>query len=97
MGSIPTQRTKGIFMNYNFDLAVSATISSKVAEDMVRRIVEDQTGKKVSSVEVRLRKVTKGVGTSELTETVFDGYHVYFQNEPVKKPSDSRFKPAVYD
>ena len=84
-------------MNYNFDLAVSATISSKVAEEMVRRIAEEQTGKKVSSVEVRLRRVSKGVGTSELTETVFDGYHVYFHNEPGTKPSDRGFKPAVYD
>lgn len=84
-------------MNYNFDLAVSATISAKVTEDMVRRIVEEQTGKKVASVEVRLRRVSKGVGPAETQETVFDGYHVFFQNEPGKKPSDRGFKPAVYD
>ncbi len=84
-------------MNYNFDLAVSATISAKVTEDMVRRIVEEQTGKKVSSVEVRLRRVSKGVGSTEISETVFDGYHVFFQNEPGIKPSDRGFKPAIYD
>ena len=77
-------------MNYNFDLAVSATISAKVAEEMIKRIVEEQTGKKVASVEVRLQK------ESNPGETVFDGYRVFFHNEPVIKKSDRGFVPAKY-
>lgn len=37
-------------MNYNFDFAVSATISQKIVEEMVKKIVEEQTGRKVKSI-----------------------------------------------
>ncbi len=87
-------------MTYNFNLAVSATISSKVAEEMITKIVEEQTGKKVASIETKLRKVTKGIGPSESTETIFDGFHVFFQNEPVTKKEtklDNGFKVTSYE
>jgi len=88
-------------MPYNFDLAVSARISSSVAEDMIRKIVEEQTGKTVATVETKLRKVTKGIGPSESTETVFDGFHVFFEAERVETPTASKtpkpgFVPATY-
>jgi hypothetical protein len=35
---------------YNIDFAMSATLSAKVVEEMVRKVVEEQTGKKVASV-----------------------------------------------
>jgi len=87
-------------MPYNFDLAVSATITSKVAEEMITRIVEEQTGKKVASVETKLRKVSKGIGPSENVETVFDGFHVLFKTEPGTKTStnqDNGFKLTTYE
>ncbi len=87
-------------MTYNFNLAVSATISSKVAEEMITKIVEEQTGKKVASIETKLRKVTKGIGPSESSETIFDGFHVFFQNEPVAKKEtklDNGFKVTSYE
>ncbi len=87
-------------MTYNFNLAVSATISSKVAEEMITKIVEEQTGKKVASIETKLRKVTKGIGPSESTETIFDGFQVFFQNEPVTKKEtklDNGFKVTSYE
>jgi hypothetical protein len=76
---------------YNFDLAISATVSKTVAEEMIQKIVEQQTGKKVSSIEVRLRQITKGIGPSESTETVFDGFHIFF-NEEKSRPKESSDK-----
>jgi len=64
-------------MSYNFDLAVSATISAKVAAEMVKKVVEEQTEKKVASIETKFKTITMG---SEVTE-VFDGYIVYFVEE----------------
>lgn len=66
---------------YNFEFAVSAQISTKVVEEMVRKVVEDQTGKKVKKVDVKMGRISKGFGPSESIETVFEGYTVYFENE----------------
>ena len=66
---------------YNFEFAVSAQISAKVVEEMVRKVVEDQTGKKVKKVDVKMGRISKGFGPSESIETVFEGYTVYFENE----------------
>lgn len=66
---------------YKFDFAVSASVSAKVVEEMVRQVVEEQTGKKVTKVDMRVRTVSRGIGPSESTETVFDGCTVYFENE----------------
>lgn len=64
---------------YNFDFAVSATISEQVVKEMITRVVEEQTGKKVSKIEMNMRTVTKGWQRDEYTETVFDGVTVYFE------------------
>jgi hypothetical protein len=66
---------------YNFEFAVSAKISPKVVEEMIKRVVEDQTSKKVARIEMNMRSVTKGSQRDEYTETVFDGVTVYFENE----------------
>lgn len=68
-------------MSYNFDFAVSAKVSSKVVEEMIKKIVEEQTGKKVASIEFNVRSVTKGWQRDEYTETVFDGVTVYFEGQ----------------
>jgi hypothetical protein len=88
-------------MPYNFDLAVSARISSSVAEEMIRKIVEEQTGKTVATVETKMPQVTKGIGPSESTETVFDGFHVFFEAERgeksvARKNPSSGFVPTTY-
>ena len=64
---------------YNFDFAVSAKITPKVVEEMIKKVVEEQTGKKVASIEFSMRSVTKGWQRDEYTETVFDGVTVYFE------------------
>lgn len=67
--------------NYNFDFAVSAKISPKVVEEMIKKVVEEQTGKTVKSIKLEMRSVTKGSQRDEYTETVFDGATVFFENE----------------
>jgi hypothetical protein len=83
-------------MPYNFEFAVSAQISAKVAEDMIRKVVEEQTGKKVASLEMKFRTVTKGMGPSESTERVFDGCSVFFANEKTTSSPDRGFKAETY-
>lgn len=85
---------------YNFDFAVSAKISPQVVQEMLKKVVEEQTGKKVTSIKLEMRSVSKGVMRDEYTETVFDGATVIFENEPAQKnqasgfvQTDGRFDP----
>ena len=66
---------------YNFDFAVSAKISAKVVEEMITKVVEEQTGKKVARIEINMKNVTKGYQRDEYTETVFEGVTVYFEGQ----------------
>lgn len=84
-------------MPYNFEFAVSAQISAKVVEEMVRKVVEEQTGKKVTNIEMKFRNITKGIGPSESTERVFDGCTVYFVNEKTEQKIDTRFVKETYE
>ena len=68
-------------MPYNFDIDVSANISPKVAEEMIRKVIEEQTGKKVASIQFQLRKVTKGFSMNGYEDTFFDGIKVFFVAE----------------
>ena len=85
-------------MSYNFEFAVSAQISTKVAIEMITKVVEEQTGKKVASVDPKVRAVSKGIGPSEFTENIFDGFTVHFQNEKTAQSTTSNreFKPDKY-
>jgi len=71
---------------YNFDFAVSAKISEKVVVEMITRVVEEQTGKKVSKVEINMKSVTKGWQRDEYTETVFEGVTVHFKDNQNELP-----------
>ena len=66
---------------YNIDFAMSAQISAKVVEEMIRDTVERQTGKKVSSVKINTQTITRGHGMAEHDVTEFDGVTVYFVQE----------------
>ena len=86
-------------MSYNFDLAVSANISEKVVKEMITAIVEEQTGKKVATIDMKFRTVTKGIGPGETDEKVFDGCSVQFANEQTSAPTSKanlKFKKDVY-
>ena len=87
-------------MSYNFEFSVSAQISERVVKEMITRVVEEQTGKKVANLEMKFRNVTKGIGPNESTERVFDGCTVVFINEKslsrANTDIDRTFKPETY-
>lgn len=66
---------------YKFDLNMSAKISAKTVTEMVKQITEEQTGRKVTNVEINygIREIG-GYGREE-SETVFDGVTVHFQKD----------------
>lgn len=68
-------------MPYDFKYAMSATVSPQVVEEMITRIVEEQTGKKVKSIKIELRTKPTGFGMTETIEPVFNGYTVNFEAE----------------
>lgn len=65
-------------MKYNFEFAVSAKISGPVVKEMITKVVEEQTGRKVDRVDLEMKTVSKGTYRDEYTETVFEGATVYF-------------------
>lgn len=66
---------------YNFNLAVSAKIDTKTVEDMIKAVVEEQTGRKVSSVEINVKIQSQGFQRDEYKVAVFEGVTVNFQTE----------------
>lgn len=66
---------------YNFNLAVSAKINAKTVEDMIKAVVEEQTGRKVSSVEINVKIQSQGFQRDEYKVAVFEGVTVNFQTE----------------
>ncbi len=67
-------------MAYNFDFAVSATVSAKVVEEMVKKVVEDQTGRKVKKITFKTKNVSSGYQRDDYSTTVFDGCTVDFDD-----------------
>ena len=83
---------------YNFDFAISAKISPKVVEEMIKKVVEEQTGKKVASIKLEVKNVLKGHQMNEYNETVFEGATVYFENEKLtSKPGNKVFTQDSFD
>lgn len=82
---------------YNFDFAVSAKIGPKVVEEMIKSVVEHQTGKKVKSIKLEMRSVTRGNQRDEYTETVFDGATVFFENEQSSTSGSRVFTQDSYN
>jgi hypothetical protein len=65
---------------YKFDLNMSAKISAKTVTEMVKQLTEEQTGRKVSNVEINYGICELGYAREE-SETVFDGVTVHFQKD----------------
>ncbi len=88
-------------MAYSFELSVSARITAKTTEDIIRAIVEEQTGKKVASIEPKLGQEQRGMGPNATVGTVFDGYQINFVSEkPTKERSTKsgpQFKEDKYE
>lgn len=66
---------------YKIDFAISATVSASVVKEMVRKVVEEQTGRTVTNIDMKVGTVSRGFGPSETTEHVFEGCTVYFAPE----------------
>ena len=77
-------------MSYNFELAVSTSVDAQSVEEMIKGIIEAQTGRKIASMSCRYEGTT------------FNGYDVHFENEVTssekKKVSftDKAFKPFIW-
>ena len=75
-------------MPYNFKIAMNATISPAVAEEMIRAAVENQTGKKITKVEI------------QMDDGKFAGYAVNFDEAVAKHviagSTDRTFVPDTY-
>lgn len=74
-------------MAYDFNLEVTTSISRSLAEQIIRQAIEDQTGKKVKTIEPRLVRSGKG-GNAETYDSVFDGFAVTFEPERPAGPSN---------
>jgi hypothetical protein len=87
-------------MAYNFELSISARVSPKTVEEIVKTVVEDQTGRKVETIEAKSARVSRGMGPSATTEDEFNGYYITFVAEkPVKEKSkqEPQFKEDNYE
>jgi hypothetical protein len=87
-------------MAYNFELSISARVSPKTVEEIVKAVVEEQTGRKVDTIEAKSARVSRGMGPGATTEDEFNGYYITFVAEkPVKEKSKQEplFKEDKYE
>jgi hypothetical protein len=87
-------------MTHNFELTVSASLSGKLTEDIVRSVVEEQTGKKVASLTPKIRSEQRGMSVGASSTQVFDGYDIKFIPERVAKSNQTtkpQFKEDKYE
>ena len=78
---------------YNIDFAMSATLSSNVVEEMVRKVVEEQTGKKVASVTFKHRDISDD--RERFSVAGFDGCVVTFATDKIKTEYSSIYAPGT--
>lgn len=77
-------------MSYNFELALSTMVTSSVAEEMIKHVIEHQTGKQIARIDCRY------------DGTKFDGFDIVFASEtysktPTTNKVDKTFKPMEWD
>jgi hypothetical protein len=78
-------------MNYNIDFAISADITPEIITNMIWKVVEEQTGRKVDKVEFKTSWVSDPIDPMDrYSREVFNGCHVTFKSEPVYPPHDGR-------
>jgi hypothetical protein len=76
---------------------VSARLTAKITEDIIRTIVEEQTGRKVASIEPKLGQEQRGAGPNAIVATVFDGYQINFVSEKTTKSKTSKSGPQFVE
>ena len=82
--------------NYKIDMTVTANIDATTVEQMVRDIVESDTGRKIASLTMRVRSRTDG----QVMTQVFDGVNITFDGDKsVEQKTDNRppFRVDTYN
>lgn len=77
-----------IHKNYDFEIAMGATISDSIVKEMVVSMVEKQVGKKIKSIDMLYN------------ENKFAGYNVTFYNDGIRPQSftpSKEFIPQNWD
>lgn len=69
---------------YNLDFAVSAKISDSTVKEMIRKVVEEQTGRKVATITFETRDESGSF--DRYSRTVFAGCTVMFVTETSQHP-----------
>ena len=80
---------------YNIDFAMSATLSAKVVEEMVRKVVEEQTGKKVDSIVFTIKSRSMGDQRDSWTDNVLDSCVVTFVADKAKTGYAGIYPPGT--
>ena len=62
-----------------YNIMTSATISADIVKEMIKAAVEEETGKRVSRVEINIKTEWRGYGYGEYQDHVFDGVTVHFE------------------
>ncbi len=70
-------------MKYNFGFETSAKVSSEVLKEMIKTMVEEQTGNKVKDINFNISKKTIGYGTNESDAMVFEGATISFETNSI--------------
>lgn len=87
-------------MAYNFELSITATVTGKIAEDIVRAVVEEQTGRKIQSIEPKYVMASRGFGPDVDRVQEFNGYTITFMPEKATskvKSTKPEFKEDKYE
>ena len=67
--------------DYNIDISVTGTIDAQVAEQIIRDVIEGETGRKIKSLTMRVRSKTSGaLGGGAITHE-FDGVTIHFDGD----------------
>jgi hypothetical protein len=75
--------------NYTIDVNVSGNVSAETVEQIVKDIIENETGRKIKSLTMRVRSKTDG----QIITQVFDGATINFEND--EKILDKTLKKSV--
>lgn len=76
---------------YNVNIAMTATLTVSDITEMVRKVVEEETGRQVDKVYFKIREVDCGDCRESVMVQALEGCTVSFTGKPVplRKPFDS--------
>ena len=85
-------------MTYNFNFAISATINASTVKEIVKAVVEEQTGRKVRAVNINVKMKTQGFQRDEYQVAIFEGVTVHFENDsPIPNLGGKNITEKTFD